>query len=82
MMVNRHKVTDDTGTVELCETYSTTHMCLLQEETGAVYSDSVVDVIAGYDQQGIPYPPYTYVETDIPVEPEEPEEPEESYDGS
>lgn len=62
-MVKTKVVTDESGTVDLCETYSTRKHKLLQVETDIVYGSSVIDVIAGYDGDK-PYSRYTYEETD------------------
>ena len=70
-MVLTEKVKDETGTVDLCETYSNENYCLLQYETGIVYGSSVVDVIAWYDDDGKPYSQYHYIETDKKDESEE-----------
>lgn len=53
----------------LCETYSDENYKLKQVETNIVYGSSVIDVIAGYDEQGKPYSRYTYIETDEKDEP-------------
>ena len=63
-MVDRKKVTDDTGTIGLVMTYSTSGFKLKQEETGAIYGKECMDTIAGYDENNIPYSRFTYVETD------------------
>ena len=70
MAVKRRKTTDESGTIDLVETYSTRDMKLKQEETQIVYGRSVIDVIAGYDEHNVPYSRYTYTETDEPDEPE------------
>ena len=70
-MVLARKINDETGTVDLCETYSDENYCLLQDETDIVYGASVVDVIAGYDDDGKPYSRYHYIETDKKDESEE-----------
>lgn len=67
-MVKRRKTTDESGTIELVETYSTEKFKLKQEETGVIYGHTCIDVIAGYDDKGIPYSRFTYTETDIPDE--------------
>lgn len=63
-MMLRKLVKDESGTVDLVETYSDEGYKLRQEETGIVYGCSVIDVIAGYDEQVIPYSRYHYTETD------------------
>ena len=70
-MVLARTIKDETGTVDLCETYSDENYCLLQDETDIVYGASVVDVIAGYDDDGKPYSRYHYIETDKKDESEE-----------
>lgn len=62
-MVKTKVVKDESGTVDLCETYSTENYKLKQVETNIVYGSSVIDVIAGYDGDK-PYSRYTYEETD------------------
>ena len=57
-------VKDESGTVDLCETYSTRKHKLLQVETDIVYGASVIDIIAGYDENNNPYSRYTYEETE------------------
>ena len=77
MAVKRRKTTDESGTIDLVETYSTRNLKLMQEETQTVYGHSVIDVIAGYDEDDVPYSRYHYTETDEPDEPiPEPEEEE------
>ena len=49
---------------KLCETFSTQTKKLLQLETGAVYSENAIDVTQGYDEEGRPFSPFTYRETD------------------
>lgn len=70
-MVKRRKVKDTSGTIDLVDTYSTENFKLLQTETGEIYGASVIDVIAGYDEENIPYSRFTYTETDEPDESEE-----------
>lgn len=69
MAVKRRKTTDISGTVELVETYSDENYKLKQEETDRVYGSSVIDAIAGYDEENVPYSRYTYTETDEKDEP-------------
>lgn len=64
MSVLRVKTTDDTGTIDLVKTYSYEGFKLKQEETGVIYGKECIDVIAGYDENNIPYSRFTYVETD------------------
>ena len=73
-MVKRRKVKDTSGTIDLVDTYSTENFKLRQEETGEIYGASVIDVIAGYDEENIPYSRFTYTETNEKDEPDEPEE--------
>lgn len=68
-MINIKIVKDESGTFDLCETFSTIGMKLRQLETSIVYGHSVIDVIAGYGADGKPYSRFTYEETDIPDEP-------------
>ena len=63
MAVLREKTTDDTGTIDLVKTFSTEDFKLKQEETGIVYGKECIDVIAGYDENNIPYSRFTYTET-------------------
>ena len=63
-MVLRRLITDESGTIELVETYSDEGYKLFQEETGLTYGSSVIDIIAGYDEDNIPYSRYHYTETD------------------
>lgn len=69
MAVKRRKTTDESGTIDLVETYSTMNLKLMQEETQNIYGHSVIDVIAGYDEYDVPYSRYTYTETDELDEP-------------
>lgn len=71
-MVKREKTTDVTGTIDLVKTYSTLGLKLKQEETEQIYGKEVVDAIAGYDENNIPYSRFTYTETNIPDDPDEP----------
>ena len=68
-MKDTRVVKDESGTIDLCETFSTENFKLRQVDTGIVYGSSVIDVIAGYDEQGKPYSRYTYEETDEKDEP-------------
>lgn len=63
MSVDRKKVTDESGIIDLCMTYSDESFKLKQEETGIVYGKECIDTIAGYDSENIPYSRYTYTET-------------------
>ena len=63
-MKDTRVIKDASGTVDLCETFSTIGNKLLQVDTGIVYGKSVIDVIAGYYPNGKPYSRYTYEETD------------------
>lgn len=65
-MINTRIVKDVTKKIDLVETYSTLGRKLVQVETGIIYPSSVIDVIAGYDEDGKPYSRYTYEETDEP----------------
>ena len=59
------KVTRDlSNTIDLCETYSIEGYKLLQQDTGIIYGKSVIDPIAGYDENNLPYSRHTYIETD------------------
>lgn len=69
-MVKKQIVKDESGIVDLLETYSDENYKLKQIETDVIYGSSVIDVIAGYDE-GKPYSRYTYEETDEKDEPEE-----------
>lgn len=55
---------------DLIKTYSDKGMMILQEQTGAMYSEAI----------DVDYAGYTYVETDIPIETDEDDEGEESSD--
>lgn len=75
MAIKHKEIRFTTNPSPLCKTYSTLGLCLKQTETDIVYSSSVIDVIAGYTEDGKPYSRFHYVETDIPdTEPEEAEE--------
>lgn len=63
-MIQTRVVSNASGTKQLCETYSTENYKLRQVETEIVYGSSVIDVIAGYDEQGFPYSKFSYTETD------------------
>lgn len=62
-MIKHKVIKDESGTVDLCETYSTEKNCVgfIQKETGIMYTENPIDVIAGYID-GEPYPKYTYEE--------------------
>lgn len=69
-MVKTRTVKDVSGSVDLCETYSDEGKKLLQIETGITYDESVIDAIAGYNEDGTPYSRYHYEEIDdTPDEP-------------
>ena len=69
-MVKTRTVKDVSGSVDLCETYSDEGKKLLQIETGITYDESVIDAIAGYNEDGSPYSRYHYEEiNDTPDEP-------------
>ena len=72
-MVYHKKTTDESGTIDLVKSYSSENKKLLQVERSEIYGSSVVDTIAGYDDFGVPYPIYTYEETDEPIPQPEPE---------
>lgn len=55
-------VKDVSGAIDLCETYSDEGKKLLQTETGITYGTSVIDTIAGYNEDGLPYSRYHYEE--------------------
>ena len=63
-MVKTREVHFETNPNALCETYSDENYKLKQVETNIIYGSSVIDVIAGYDEQGKPYSRYHYEETD------------------
>ena len=70
-MIKTRVVKDESGTIDLCETYTTNkNKVLKQVETGIVYGNSVIDVIEGFDGDN-PYSRYTYEEVDKPDEPTE-----------
>ena len=60
-MIKTREYTCATNPNALCETYSTLGKKLIQQETGIVYGDSVVDVIDHYED-GSPVSRFTYVE--------------------
>ena len=68
-MIFREKFINDFGD-ELVKTFSDTNHRLLQKETGILYNSSVIDMIDGYDEEGVPYSRYNYEETDEVVEAE------------
>lgn len=72
-MVLRKEVHFETNPNPLVETYSDEHYKLRQVETNIVYGASVIDTIAGYDENDVPYSRYTYEETDEKDEPIEEE---------
>lgn len=63
-MVDTREIKFETNPNALCETFSTENYKLRQIETGIVYGSSVVDVIAGYYENGKPYSRFTYEETE------------------
>ena len=63
-MIKTKIVKDVSGVFDLCETYSDEGKKLLQIETGITYDESVIDVIAGYNEDGSPYSRYHYEEID------------------
>lgn len=69
MIISEYYATRKDG-VELMNTYSTENFKLKQNETGIIYGSSVIDVIAGYDENNNPYSRYTYTETDEKDDPE------------
>lgn len=62
-MIKHRIIKDESGTIDLCETYSTADNCIgfIQKETGIMYFENPIDVIAGYIDEE-PYPKYTYEE--------------------
>lgn len=68
-MIYREKFINDFGD-ELVKTFSDTNHRLLQKNTGILYNSSVIDRIYGYDEEGFPYPRYSYEETNEVVESE------------
>lgn len=76
-MIDTRIVKDSSGTIDLCETFSTENYKLKQIETGIIYGSSVIDIIAGFDDEGKPFSRFTYEETDEKDEPI----PEEIYEG-
>ena len=57
-------VKDNSGKIDLCETFSTENYKLLQYETGIVYGSSVIDLIEGFDSNNKPYSRFIYIETE------------------
>ena len=66
-MIDTRVVKDASKTVDLCETFTDNEEKVLKQlKTGYVYGSSVVDVIAGFKEDGKPYSRYKYVEVDKP----------------
>ena len=63
-MIETKVVRFDTCDEDLCNTYSTENKKLLQVETNRIFSHTVVDRIAGYDENNKPYSRFTYEETE------------------
>ena len=68
-MIYREKFINDFGD-ELVKTFSDTNHRLLQKDTGILYGSSVIDIIDGYDENGIPYSRFDYIESAIKDEEE------------
>lgn len=67
-MIDTRVVKDESGTVDLCETFTTNSKKVLKQvETGVIYDKSVIDVIEGFNDDK-PYSRYTYEEVNKPVE--------------
>ena len=62
-MIKYRVIKDESGTINLCETYSDNKDCIgfLQVETGKTYIDNPIDGIAGFKGDE-PYPLFTYEE--------------------
>lgn len=75
-MVARELTKDSSGEINLCRTYSTESYKLKQVETDIVYGSEAIDVIEGYDNNGVPYSRFTYIETNEKDENETTEETE------
>lgn len=68
-MIDTKIIRDESGTIDLCETFSTENYKLKQIETGIIYGHSVIDIIAGFDDNDKPFSKFTYEETDEKDEP-------------
>lgn len=63
-MIDTRVVKDESGMIDLCETFTNDESKVLKQvETGVVYGSSVIDVIAGY-KDNKPYSRYHYEEVD------------------
>lgn len=70
-MIDTRVVKDESGTVDLCETFTDDESKVLKQiETGVIYGSSVIDVIEGFNSDK-PYSRFTYEEVDKPDEPTE-----------
>ena len=67
-MKDTRVVKDESGAVDLCETFTdTVGKVLRQLDTGTIYGASVIDIIEGYDEEtGKPFSRFTYEEIDDP----------------
>ena len=64
-MIDTRVVKDESGTVDLCETFTDDETKVLKQvETGIIYGSSVIDIIAGYKDKK-PYSRYHYEEVEI-----------------
>lgn len=65
-MIDTRVVKDESGTINLCETFTDDeNKVLLQVETETVYGQSVIDLIEGYDEETEkPYSRFTYEEVE------------------
>lgn len=63
-MIDTRVVKDESGTIDLCETFTDDESKVLRQiETGVVYGSSVIDVIEGFHGDK-PYSRFTYEEVD------------------
>ena len=61
-MIMTRTIRDLKDVMNLCETYSTENLKLLQQDTGITYGNSVIDPIDNYEN-GFPISKHTYIET-------------------
>ena len=67
-MIDTRVVKDESGMIDLCETFTDDESKVLKQiETGIIYGNSVIDVIAGFYWDK-PYSRFTYEEIDAPPE--------------
>lgn len=65
-MIDTKVVKDESGTIDLCETFTDDKTKILKQvETNIIYGEFVIDIIAGFNGDK-PYSRYTYEEVDKP----------------